>query len=173
MRVLRIILAAAAVLVVIGGLLFALGDSLFLLWFNGPSGTLPEASIKFHAHRSDIQRISAIVRHDPALGWVTPGLQPSDMTDKNGPLTRQKIEDYKAISALLARGEFRDLEIVRDDRPSHTLSFMRFVIFGPGRSGSPKLVLAEWAAPSEQLRHSDGTSCAVVDDGWYVCPVDR
>lgn len=141
-------------------------------WYAGwHTGTLDEAAAKVRAHRDDVLQISNIVTRDPALGWVTPSFKPADLTRENGPLTKQAISDYDTIAGLLARGEFRDLAILRDKKPPHALLFMRFVIFDPGWFGYYKPVLAEWGAPSE-LEYSSGTSCIAVDDGWFVCQTD-
>jgi hypothetical protein len=172
MRLLKAVLIAVGIVTVLGTLLVVFSTEIFFWIFNGPTGTTQEAAEKFRAHRSDVQRMVEIVRHDPALGWVTPGLEPKDMTQENGPLTQRTVSDYKAIAALLSGDEFRDLEIVRGKTPSRTPTFMRFVIFDPGRFGKPKPVLAEWAVSDESLMHSKGMPCLSAEDGWYICPTD-
>jgi hypothetical protein len=173
MRILKLALIVGGIVTAVAGvLLIVFSTEMFFLVFNGPTGTLQEAAEKFHAHRTDVQRIVEIVRHDPALGWATPGLEPKDMTQQNGPLTARTVADYETISTILSRGEFRDLEIVRDSTSSRAPTFMRFVVFDPGRFGKPKPVLAEWAASGKSLIHSDGMPCLPAEDGWYLCPID-
>ncbi|MDE2111215.1 MAG: hypothetical protein KGJ79_08730 [Alphaproteobacteria bacterium] len=159
MHVVKQIIHAVALFLIIGWKFLA-----------DPHGTTDQAVVLVRTHFADVRRIAAIVEKDRTLRWVTPGSDAEGMTSENGPPTAGTKADYDAINGILARWRFRDLDIVRDEKPPHDLRFMRFVVFDVGYNGDPPGVEAEWAAPGQPLDARDPKSCKPIQSGWVACP---
>ncbi len=159
MHVIRQIFHAIALFVLIGW-----------KFLTDPHGTPDQAIALVRTHFADVRQIVTIVEKDRTLRWVTPSSDADGMTSENGPLTAKTKADYDTVNRILARWRFRDLEVVRDEKPPHDLRFMAFVVFDVGFNGDPPGVQAEWVAPGESLDARDPKSCKPIQSGWFACP---